>query len=66
MAGLKENTLIGIVKERNARYFDHIKRHHSLLKNVMEGKVEGTRPRRKPRTMGEEQDMELKVTVRLY
>lgn len=50
MEGLKENTLIGIAKERNAEYFDHIKIRHSLLKNVMVGKVEGPRPRRKPRT----------------
>ena len=54
MAGRKQTALVGLVKERKAKYFGHVKRHQNLLKDMLEGRVEGTRPRGKPRINWEE------------
>ncbi|GFS14185.1 hypothetical protein ElyMa_006739500 [Elysia marginata] len=32
------------IKTRKIKYFGHIKRHTSFLKDVLEGKIEGSRP----------------------
>jgi hypothetical protein len=37
--------LLKEVKIRQLKYFEHIKRHDSLLKNILEGRVEGKRAR---------------------
>jgi hypothetical protein len=37
--------LLKEVKTRQLKYFEHIKRHDSLLKNILEGRVEGKRAR---------------------
>ena len=38
--GMKQD-LLNEVKTRQLKYFGHIKRHDSLLKNILEGRVEG-------------------------
>jgi hypothetical protein len=40
--GMKKE-LLGEIKSRQARYFGHIKRHNTILKTVLEGRVDGTR-----------------------
>ena len=52
MAGRKQIALVGLVKEKKVKYFGHVKRHQSL--NVLEGSVEETRPRGRPRINWEE------------
>ncbi|GFR70823.1 endonuclease-reverse transcriptase [Elysia marginata] len=37
--------LVNTIKTRKIKYFGHIKRHASYLKDVLEGKIEGSRPR---------------------
>jgi len=41
--GIKQELLE--VKIRQVKYFGHIKRHNTLLKMVLEGKIEGRRAR---------------------
>merc|ERR1711911_198203 len=41
--------LLDIVKRRKMCYFGHIKRHDSIIKDILEGKVEGRRGRGRPR-----------------
>ena len=43
-AGQQEN-LLGIVKRRKLAWFDHISRHNSLAKTVLQGTLEGGRKR---------------------
>ena len=54
LAGRKQNALVGLVKDTKVKYFGHVKRHQSLLKDVLEGRVEETRPRGRPRINWEE------------
>ena len=54
MAGGKQIALVKLVKESKIKYFGHIKRHQSLLKDVLKGKVEESRPRGGPRIKWEE------------
>ena len=54
MAGRKKIALEGFVKERKIKYIGHVKRHQSLLEDVLEGRVEGSRPRGRPRINWEE------------
>ena len=54
MSGHKQIALVGLVKERKVKYFGHVKRHQSLLKDVLEGRVEGTILRGRPRINWEE------------
>ena len=44
---------MGMVKERKAKYFGHVKRHQSLMRDLLEGKVKGTRLKGKSRTTWE-------------
>ncbi|GFR66877.1 hypothetical protein ElyMa_003693300 [Elysia marginata] len=37
--------LVNTIKTRKIKYFGHITRHASFLKDVLEGKIEGSRPR---------------------
>ena len=43
--------LLATVKQRQLQYFGHIKRHPSIKKDILEGKVEGKRARGRQRTM---------------
>ena len=46
-----EPTLLHTIRSRKLKYFGHIKRHNSIMKDILEGKVEGKRPKgRPPRT----------------
>ena len=45
--GKKE--LLHDLARRQMKYFGHIKRHNTILRTILEGKVEGTRPRGRPR-----------------
>ena len=38
------------IKQRDIRYFGHVKRRNCFLNIKMEGKTEGKRPRGRPRT----------------
>ena len=42
--------LLKTIKQRKLCYFGHIKRQDGFLKMTMEGKLEGRRPRGRPRT----------------
>ena len=68
MAGRKQIALVGLVKERKIKYFGHVKRHQSLLKDVLEGRVEGSRPRgRTQNQLGREcQELEWTKTARVH
>ena len=57
MAGRKQIALEGLVKERKIKYFGHVKRHQSLLKDVLEG----SRP-----TGRECQELEWTKTARVH
>ncbi|GFR58479.1 endonuclease-reverse transcriptase, partial [Elysia marginata] len=41
--------LVNTIKTRKIKYFGHMKRHASFLKDVLESKVEGSRPRGRQR-----------------
>ena len=44
-----KRTLLDTIKSRKMKFFGHTKRHESIMKNIVEGKLEGTRPRGRPR-----------------
>ncbi|GFS20178.1 endonuclease-reverse transcriptase [Elysia marginata] len=41
--------LVNTIKTRKIKHFGHIKRHASFLRDVLEGKIEGSRPRGRQR-----------------
>ena len=45
-----ERNLLKSVKERQLRYYGHIKRQNGFLTHALEGKLEGKIPRGRPRT----------------
>ena len=45
----EERSLMQVIKQRQANGIGHVLRHDCLLKTVLEGKMEGKRPRGKPR-----------------
>ena len=45
-----ERKLLKTIKQRKLRYFGHVKRQNGFLKQTLEGKIQGTRPRGRPRT----------------
>ena len=45
-----ERNLLKSVKQRQLRYYGHIKRQNGFLTHALEGKLEGKRPRGRPRT----------------
>lgn len=48
-----ERKVLKSIKERKMSFFGHIKRHRSngILKELLEGKLEGKRPRGRPRAI---------------
>ena len=40
-----DETLLDTIKARKLKFFGHTKYHNSILTNILEGKVEGRRPR---------------------
>ena len=52
--GVKLGSLINTVKSQKLRYFGHIKRHQCLERDIMEGMIEGSRSRGKPRRRWED------------
>ena len=44
-----ERNLLKCIKQRQLRYYGHIKRKSGFLAEILEGKVEGKRPRGRPR-----------------
>lgn len=53
MLGMKRH-LLSNVKKRKLNYFGHIKRHQTIQKDTLEGKVEGKRGRGRPRLKWED------------
>ncbi|KAG1656182.1 Transmembrane and TPR repeat-containing protein 4 [Nymphon striatum] len=53
MLGIKKQ-LLNIVKERKLKYYGHIKRHQTVQRITLEGKVEGKRSRGKQRLKWED------------
>ncbi|KAG1674653.1 hypothetical protein GQR58_015022 [Nymphon striatum] len=49
-----ERQLLNIVKKRKLNYFGHIKRHETIQRNTLEGKVEGKRARGRQRLKWED------------
>ena len=47
----KRQLLATVLRQRQLQYFGHIKRHQSIKKDILEGKVEGKRARGRQRTM---------------
>ena len=47
--GLKNKEMLNIIKRRKLTYYGHISRHDSMQKDILEGKIEGTRGRGRPR-----------------
>jgi len=45
----EQRFLVHVIKQRQANWIGHVLRHDCLLKTVLEGKIEGKRPRGKPR-----------------
>ena len=45
----RKRELVKTIKTRKIKYFGHIIRHNSFLKDVLEGKVKGSRPRGRQR-----------------
>ena len=45
----EQRSLTQVIKQRQANWIGHVLRHDCLLKTVLEGKIEGKRPRGKPR-----------------
>ena len=43
MIGLKNMELVLSIKKKKQAYYGHVRRHHSLPKLVLEGKVDGKR-----------------------
>ena len=44
-----ERRLLSDIKKRKLRYYGHIKRRNNILTTAVEGRLEGTRPRGRPR-----------------
>ena len=42
-------TLLETIQSRKLKYFGHIKRHHTICKEILEGKIEGKRARGRQR-----------------
>ena len=43
--GLTETSLVKTIKRRKLAYYGHIRRHDSLQRKILEGKIEGKRGR---------------------
>ena len=45
MIGLKNTELVMSIKKKKLAYYGHVRRHHSIQKLELEGKVDGNRGR---------------------
>jgi len=45
----EQRSLVHVIKQRQANWIGHVLRHDCLLKTVLEGKIDGKRPREEPR-----------------
>jgi len=45
----ERRSLMQVIKQRQANWIGHVLRHDCFLKTVLEGKIEGKRPRGKPK-----------------
>ena len=43
-----KRSLMNTIKERKLAYFGHTKRHPSMMRNLLEGKMQGKRPKGRP------------------
>ena len=43
--GLKETSIVKTIKKRKLAYYGHIRRHDTLQRKILEGKIEGKRGR---------------------
>ena len=43
--GLKKRVMLDVIRKRKIKYYGHIRRHETLQKKIIEGKVEGKRKR---------------------
>ena len=46
MIGLKNTELVLSIKKKKLAYYGHVRRHHSLQKLVLDGKVDGKKRQR--------------------
>ena len=46
---IKEGWLLSTIIKRKLKYFGHVKRHEGLMKEILEGQVQGKRTRGRPR-----------------
>ena len=44
-----QRTLLKSIKTRKLSFFGHTKRHNNIMKDILEGKLEGRRPQGRPR-----------------
>ena len=44
-----QRSLLKSIKTRKLRFFGHTKRHNTIMKDILEGKMEGRRPKGRPR-----------------
>ena len=49
--GLKNTELVLSIKKKKLAYYGHVRRHHSLQKLVLDGKVGGKRQRTKKKEL---------------
>ena len=50
-SGVKEKLLVKMVKTRKIGYYGHVRRHATLQKEILEGRVDGKRAMGKRRTV---------------
>ncbi|KAG1667084.1 putative palmitoyltransferase ZDHHC8 [Nymphon striatum] len=65
MLGIKKQ-LLNIVKERKLKYYGHIKRHQTVQRITLEGKVEGKRSRGKQRLKWEDNIKGCRYLLEVY
>ena len=50
MINIKSTELVQMIRTRKAKFYGHVRRHDSLQRVILEGKVEGKRGRGRKRT----------------
>ena len=49
-AGQRSRKLLAEIKRRKLSYYGHVRRHETIQKQILEGKIAGKKTRGKPRT----------------